>query len=248
MLHFKIPSRLARGLAIHHKWFAAKPVLADALRFAQYFHCQCTKPVLGFRRRPKFTILIDIALPEEAILAAFSETTRYEVKRAMRENLLMALETDIERFCSFHNAAADSKGQGHLDPTGLMLYWGDMYVTKVIAGTDTLAMHSYLFDAQVGTAALYHSASPFRVEPESAKRNFIGRANRWLHFQDMLFFKGLGAVTYDFGGYAKDTDNAELRRINEFKGGFGGSVVEESNYVSNPIVWWNALKGRPVTT
>jgi hypothetical protein len=243
MLHIRIPSRLMGALAIHQKWFAHKPEIADCLRFAHYFYCQHREEVFGFRRKPRFTMLVDLTASEKAILDAFSETTRYEVNRSNRENVRAELETDIERFCSFFNAAADAKGRDHLDPISIATYGKNMCVTKAITENEVLAMHSYLFDEQIGRVALYHSASLFRLEKNSQQRNRIGRANRWLHFQDMVRFKRLGASLYDFGGYAKGTSVHELQRINEFKEGFGGSIVEESNYVSNIATWWNQIRG-----
>lgn len=51
----------------------------------------------------------------------------------------------------------------------------------------------------------------------------------------MLRFKEAGITTYDMGGYAKDTTDAELAAINSFKAGFGGVVVREDHYISLPM-------------
>jgi hypothetical protein len=243
MLHIKIPSRLLPLMAVHHKWLARKPDAADALRFAQYLHCEHQAAVFGFRRRPKFTLLVDLARPQDAILSSFSQTTRYEISRCARENVRLEVETDIQRFCSFLNASADTKGRGHVDLAKLAPYWPHMHVSKAVADDGTLVMHAHLLDPQSRRAVLYQSASLFRLEPGPQHRNRVGRANRWLHFRDMLAFKERGAAVYDFGGYAKDTSNSELRGINEFKDGFGGVLVEQSNYVSHLALLWNRLRG-----
>src|SRR5690349_9197207 len=139
MLHIRIPSRLMGALAIHQKWFASKPEIADCLRFTHYFYCQHREEVFGFSRRPRFTILVDITASEEAILSTFSENTRYKVNRGNRENVRAELETDIERFCSFVNAAADAKGRDHLDPSSIAVYGKNLYVTKAITENKVLA-------------------------------------------------------------------------------------------------------------
>ena len=73
---------------------------------------------------------------------------------------------------------------------------------------------------------LFYSASLFRELDNSAIRNRIGRANRLLHWQDMLHFKAGGISVYDFGGwYAGDSDLERLR-INKFKEEFGGQIVK----------------------
>jgi hypothetical protein len=243
VLHIKIPSRLMPAMAVHHKWFAHAPLATDAVRFAQYFHCESCGEVSGFRRRPKFTLVVDLAATPEAILASFSESTRYKVKRGARDEIGMEVETDIGRYCEFLNAAADTKQRGHVDPATLAPYWNNMIATKAVASGEPLAMHGHLFDAQSGRAVLYHSASLFRLKGDSQQRNRIGRANRWLHYHEMLKFKDMGASVYDFGGYAKGATHPELIGINEFKDGFGGSLVELSNYVSHVALLWNRLRG-----
>jgi hypothetical protein len=58
------------------------------------------------------------------------------------------------------------------------------------------------------------------------ERSAIGRANRLLHWHDMLFFKNQEVSTYDFGGwYEKKEDPARLN-INKFKESFGGEIVK----------------------
>lgn len=247
MLHFKLQSGRARFLKIHHFWFSRKPKFFDLFKFSLYFHSQSKSQLFGFRQKPKFTILVDISLPDEDILKAASETTRYEVRRASRDNIRAEREKSLNTFCDFSNKAADAKKRGHLSLAGLLPYWPDMYVTKVMQENEVLAMHSYLIDKIIGRVALLHSVSLFRLEPDSGRRNAISRANRWLHYQDMLLFKRMGMTDYDFGGYAKNTTDPELSSINAFKLGFGGVVVEESNYISWIIVLWNRLRGISVT-
>jgi lipid II:glycine glycyltransferase (peptidoglycan interpeptide bridge formation enzyme) len=242
MLHIEIASRLIPAMAVHHKWFADKPRPSDALRFAQYFHCESRGEIAGFRRTPKFTLLVDLTAPPETLLGSFSESTRYEINRSTREGVQLEAETDLRRYCEFLNAA-DTQGRGHVDPGDLAPYWGRMLATKVTTSGEPLAMHGHLFDAQSGRVLLYQSASLFAVEADSQRRNRIGRANRWLHYQEMLKFKELGASVYDLGGYAKGTTHAKLKGINQFKDGFGGSLAEQSNYISHVALLWNRLRG-----
>jgi hypothetical protein len=129
-----------------------------------------------------------------------------------------------------------------MDPLVVAPYWPFMKVTKATANDETLVMHSYILDCESLRVALYKSSSSYHVEQNAAKRNFIGRANRWLHFQDINYFKSYGFKVYDFGGYAKSTLDAKLKNINNFKKSFGGSIVEESNYVSYNVLLWNRIQ------
>jgi hypothetical protein len=82
--------------------------------------------------------------------------------------------------------------------------------------------------------------SLYRALPDSAARNFSGRANRYLTWSDILRFKKQGLKFFDFGGWHLGSD-PNMLRINDFKKGFGGQVVRE--YQCEQIL---TLKGRVV--
>jgi hypothetical protein len=90
--------------------------------------------------------------------------------------------------------------------------------------------HSYLIDSELKIVRLLHSASMIHDLEDKSFKGFVGRANRYLHYQDMVNFKEKGFLKYDFGGYALGTENVALQGINKFKDGFGGYLVEQSNY------------------
>ena len=63
---------------------------------------------------------------------------------------------------------------------------------------------------------LLHSCSEFR-ETDTAFRNAIGRANKYLHWKDMLYFINQHKEKYDWGGISSfDTPNG----IDKFKMSF----------------------------
>ena len=89
-----------------------------------------------------------------------------------------------------------------------------------------------------GNALVYHAnyrdrcratelelPSLYRKLSDSASRNAIGRANRYLIWSDMLRYKAQGLKYFDFGGWYPGTADPALLKINEFKRGFGGQVV-----------------------
>jgi len=67
---------------------------------------------------------------------------------------------------------------------------------------------------------------------ENFDRNLIGRANKYLTVTDINYFKEQGFKTFDFGGFAKDTENESLKGINNYKLQFGGELVRCTNYYS----------------
>ena len=68
-------------------------------------------------------------------------------------------------------------------------------------------------------ARLLYSASHFRSYDKNY-RALIGRANRFLHWEDMVHLKKYGMSIYDMGGIGANS-------IAGFKKGFGGTEVTE---------------------
>jgi lipid II:glycine glycyltransferase (peptidoglycan interpeptide bridge formation enzyme) len=78
-----------------------------------------------------------------------------------------------------------------------------------------------------GRARLLHSASLFREGQSSEHRHYLGWASRYLHAQNMLYYRRQGYAQYDWGGWYSGTENESLLRVNRFKEEFGGKVVCE---------------------
>ena len=107
---------------------------------------------------------------------------------------------------------------------------------------ECLVMHANIIDQDLKRVHMFRSASHFRTVSDERKRGLIGRMNRFLHFEDMIYAKKMNMLKYDFGGYAINTDDKELLDINKFKDGFGGKLKRESNYLPYPIWLWRRLK------
>jgi lipid II:glycine glycyltransferase (peptidoglycan interpeptide bridge formation enzyme) len=90
-------------------------------------------------------------------------------------------------------------------------------------------MHAYVISDN--TARLHQSSSLFRTSDNPEYRNMIARANRLLHWDDILYFKNLGLKWYDLGGWYGGNTNKEQLAINIFKESFGGSQKEEYSYI-----------------
>ncbi|GGK05779.1 hypothetical protein GCM10007063_30200 [Lentibacillus kapialis] len=88
-----------------------------------------------------------------------------------------------------------------------------------------LVSHLYIADGK--RAIMLYSCS---VHYDDIKPIEISRANRYLHWQDILYFKETGYRVYDFLGLSIDEEDREQQNINKFKRGFGGR--EELNYNS----------------
>lgn len=195
---------------------------------------QRQQPVPGIRYTPFLTMISDLAVAEDAITEPFVNTCRYHIRRAdskdgLRAEFITEPESRLDEFCDYFDAFAKQKS---IDPTSRE--WleqarkaGQLVLTSASCQDAVLAWHAYFVSGNLSW--LEHSASSFRdVGPEH--RNLVGRANRWLHWRDMLGFKASGITRYDWGGMFQDESTPERAGINNFKRGFGGRLEHRYEY------------------
>jgi hypothetical protein len=195
-------------------------------------HFQRSRPIPGARSKDFYTIHIDLTRDAQALFADLSKTCRYKVRRAERDELkeeafISAHDEIVDDFIAFFDRFASGKGLPPAPAERLhtLAEAGVLDLSTVTRDDDTLVWHAYL---RAGNRArLLHSASTFREYNDTAIRNMIGRANRYLHWHDLLRYKDAGVPLFDFGGWYNGRDDDELLRINAFKEEFGGRVVSE---------------------
>lgn len=230
----------------YEKWFHSQPVKSDAFSFNIYRQCFSSKLHKGFIRNPFHTICVELSKSEIELLSDLTPNTRYEINRAKKENILFEIETDTGRFIDFFNAFASLKGINRIPRNYYMAKSGCFVITKSICGDEILSMHSYIIDKKSKIVRLLQSASLYRQINNVKKRALIGMSNRYLHFMDMMFFKSNGILKYDFGGYAFNCSDSDMININNFKKGFGGIIIEQSDYIPLPrylaVTVLNSLK------
>jgi hypothetical protein len=242
MLTIQLSLNHSRHLKAYHRWFTESPQPADISRLAFYYHCRRLDHLAGFTRTPKFTKLIDLTCGEEGISAGFNKSTRYELRRAERENLALGTVNDPAVFADFYDGFAASKQHEPINRADLACYWPNTVVLQAERNGEPLVMHSYLIDRKAGRGLMLHSASQFRDTADNEERRLVGRANRHLHHQAMIWMHQEGLRSYDFGGYAHNTTDPQLQAINYFKDNFGGELVEESNYTSFALTLLRGFK------
>jgi hypothetical protein len=198
-------------------------------------HLQRSTPLPGVQCRDFYTILFDLTQSPEALFGGFTKGTRYQIRRAdERDNLVSeswspGQDLPIGEFVGFFNRFAAGKGRPPAPAERLAAFAAasELDLSRVVAGRDTLVWHATHVTPQ--RARLLHSASLFRESHDREFRSLVGRANRWLHWRDMLRFKEHGVPVFDFGGWYHGKDDEDLLRINWFKEEFGGRIVHEYN-------------------
>ena len=219
----------------------------------------------SWRSREFHTILIDLNLSEDELFRGIKKSTAYEIRRAEKDGIVFAEETNLETFRAFYNDFAPTKSLGLLGKANLSSMGKFLTITRADlarsdpAGTDPsaakpamveaaggtpLCMHAYLVDPEESRARLLYSATLVR-DGAGVDRQILGRANRRLHWLDMLRFKAQGIRWYDLGGIAHiDEQEGKLAEavtsdtapatagIDAFKTAFGGTAVREDHWDS----------------
>ncbi len=216
-----------RGLTIVEVWFGEPMdrVRADIVRYHQ-----APQPIPGATCTPFYTLVLDLTQTREDLWSAIDKSTRYKIRRAEERDAVTCTAWDgveaslLARFRSTYDEFARLKGLAPLPwpYVGQLLEAGMLDVSLASAGgSGDLVYHAHLVVAGQRARLLY-SASLFRASEDTAFRNLVGRANRLLHWQDILRFKERGIAAYDFGGWYEGHADEELLRINAFKEAFGG--------------------------
>ena len=213
-------------------WFEDEP--GDTRSADWILYNQRPNPVPGARCKYFYTYAIDLTLNREELLSRFNEDTAYKVRRARDRDKITCECCDpsdpavIDCFEAIYNPFAALKGLQPLDRARIdsMAAAGglDLSVAKDSRG-NALVYHANYRDQHRATEL--YLPSLYRKLSNSAARNMIGRANRYLIWSDMLRYKEQGLKYFDFGGWYPGTTDQALLKINEFKRGFGGQVMRE---------------------
>ena len=229
MLSFKNSNKFST----RQVFFADKPRLKNWYN-TYYIQALSTKKYFFFKRIPKYTKLI--SLISEDYSDKFEKNTNYEIRRAVKEGISCETSTNIDEFILFYNNFTKDKGLNYkISNSEIDVYINSLILTYAKNDKEPLVYHSYLLDRKLKRVRLLHSASKiYNSNETNSEKALIGRANRLLHLKDMNYFEKNDFETYDFGGYAYNTNDRSLQGINNFKDSFGGELVEESIYESYP--------------
>ncbi|HKS38687.1 MAG TPA: hypothetical protein VJW76_15950 [Verrucomicrobiae bacterium] len=233
----------SRYLTRGEVWYDDEPGDTRSVDWIHYR--QRSSPFPGARWKYFDNYFVDLTQGTEQLSEQLNKDTAYKIRRARDRDQIVCEGCDprdpevLDKFEEVYNPFAATKGLSRLDRAQIdsMAAAGvlDLSVAKDPNGT-ALVCHANYRDHRRATQM--HSPSLYWKLSDSAARNTIGRANRYLMWSDMLRYKEQGLKCFDFGGWYSGTTDQALLKINEFKKGFGGQVVRE--YVCEQIL---TLKG-----
>ena len=214
-------------------WFSEAVCPWRALWFTEYQRSKATGRRIGFIREVCHTMLVDLRRSEEEILAGFSAETRRLVRKAEKEGITYEVSTDMDEFVRFFNRFARQKKLAYWLNADTLKSRGKNYkITRAVKDGEVLFSHLYLCDEETRRAAILCGGSILKDGNRTFSNAVLSSANRGLHYFDMRMLKAGNYHVCDLGGYAPDTQDPELKRINDFKDEFRGTIVCEANYRS----------------
>jgi len=213
-----------RGAVYGEVWYDEEPRGDSGVDIVLYR--QRAAPITNARYTPFLSLVTDLSVDEDAITGKFRKETRDEIRRAeTRDGLHMEFIIDpgsrLDEFRAFYDAFARQKSLEPSDHQWLLAACKarQLALTSASQNGEALVWHAYVV---LGNAVRFqYSGSCFRNR-EGNYRALVGRANRWLHWRDMLQLKEMGITRYDWGGLFEDESVPEHAGINAFKKSFGG--------------------------
>ncbi|HEY8397044.1 MAG TPA: hypothetical protein VIK80_03825 [Flavihumibacter sp.] len=220
------------GFRVHDNWFSVSPGILDKFFIQSYNHVRDPFRSPFLIKEANNTVELDLTQTPEKIYEGFNSTVRNSVRKAATEGVHCYFDNDIAKFVAFYNEFAVQKGLSTETEENIAGFGDAFRISYAELNGEILAVHTYVYDAEQKIVRQMHSAS--KRFDENFDRNMIGRANRLLHYRDMLTFKEEGIETYDFGGYEIVNSNQVIDSLLQFKLGFGGVKKQSANYYTLP--------------
>ncbi len=196
----------------------------------------------------RYSIKINLKQDEQNIFNNMKKETRYEIRRALlKDNLRFEhfsniSATMIDDFYMFYNLFASKKNISPLRKSNRVKIYAEqnrILLSRVFDNNNVVLCYHVYLTINDKARLLFSASMIYDPKISSDVKAMIGRANRALHWQDILYFKNLGYSIYDFGGWYSGNTDVQKLKINNFKESFGGIIYKYYDYIV-PIT----IKGR----
>ncbi len=178
--------------------------------------------------QPQHTLLLDLSLSEEDLLAQMKSKTRYNIRLAERKGVKVRFSqdaTDVDAFLELSRGVSGRSGFSYHPDEYYRAILSELSNSSSVSAElaiaefegQPLAVHLMVYAGDVATYA--HGAS------SSEHRALM--APQYLYWQTIRRAKEKGAKTYDFFGVAPPDANSDhpWAGVTRVKEGFGGSRV-----------------------
>ena len=96
-------------------WFSKLPNQFSTLSFSEYRQCESVSPTFGFFRYPFYTLHIDLSKNNSDIFDEFDKSTKYKIKRAMREEVVCSINENYDYFTELGHENIENKYETYID-------------------------------------------------------------------------------------------------------------------------------------
>lgn len=210
------------------RWYDPQPRF-PLIPVTVYYQVPVSLNPVGFKKEEFWTLHTALKKSDEEFLAEQNSTNKTQIKQARKLNLNIRTGS-FEEFLPFFNEFSKEKGISGTTLVKLESFGrGNLEISAAVdEKRRVLAMHANLIDQSIARSRLIHSASARFADESDA--GLVGRANRLLHFENLIRYREMGLDVYDWGGIAKGSTDPVKAGINRFKEAFGGQEVCEYHY------------------
>jgi lipid II:glycine glycyltransferase (peptidoglycan interpeptide bridge formation enzyme) len=220
-------------------WFDEKPEKISNLDVLYYYYQMAPPTNLEVEFEEEYTLVLDLTKEQDVLWKTLKKDNRYKIRRAVEKDrvvyeFLEWIDSNIlNDFLNFYKQFTLQQGLKSLSKQAISRLEsyanaGVLKLSRVKSQAGhPLAWRVYYYSKN--RIFPLHSASN-RHSTDASYNQMIGRANRYHRWQDILQFKSLGVLLYDFGGLYINTTEQHLLNINDFKEEFGGELVRNFNW------------------
>src|SRR5699024_11477489 len=192
--------------------------------------------------RQTLHLQINLENSEQDLLEDMSKTTRYKIRRAKRDGFRITYISepnidDVKKFAGFYDLFAKAKGIQVCKIEKLIALMNKKRLKIMsVYQEDNIKLASTATIVSNKTAIGLYAASA-RFNHPDINSQLISRANRYLHWHELVYFKNKGFHTFDLMGLTTDKNNAGHQKVNSYKRSFGGKekVVYQS-FISQSLL------------
>lgn len=248
------------GIKIHHIWNFEKNNLDLLKSNADILYFHGVNPKFYSTRYEEsysqYTLITNLEEEENILKKKISKNYRYEINKCVKENIKTNIYTSenllnnkfiLEEFKKCYEDMYLKKEIRHKFNMDLIMKYieNDMLIITTVEDDNekTVVFHAYI--TSKNNVRLLYSTSVFRNDNVDASK--IGRFNKYLHWNDIKYFKYRNIKSLDWGGLSSFEDP---NGIDLFKIRFGGAKLKYNNIlISNSIlgyviILFMKIKGR----
>ena len=204
-------------------WFVDEPF--DVSRCDAAFFYAAERPAPGFACRRAPTFLVDLSRTEGELKSSLSKSCRHNCNRAIREGIVVRVNTDHAAFLELYKAFVAAKDfQGYVDNFPRLAAQGTLYTWYF---EERLQGGLLLLEDEVNSRWLMSGSRRLSTDDAPNFNRIMGRGNRLVLWEAICDARRRGQQRLDLGGYYDGDDETDPRwAITRFKAEFGGEPVE----------------------